>query len=158
MISWQSFALTAASFDDNYEALIALAPSKVVWQGIPEDFSTVAAAPSSWSRDGEGVPFVPYMSNEAQEETGLDNRHQASLTNTQAAMQATIKAENISIPMLLLSGGADKSWPAASTGEEVCQRAGDNCTHISYREGDHLLSNYQVTMFAEIRKFLDNLN
>lgn len=151
------FALAATSFDDDYKAVIALAPSKVVWQGLPEDFSTIATAPSSWSWKGEGLPYVPYMSSEEQEKTGLDNRHQASMTNTEATIRATIKVENISIPMLLLSGGEDKSWPAEAMGNDVCTRAGDNCIHISYPDGDHLLSNYQITMFAEVRKFIEGL-
>ncbi|MBT5186002.1 MAG: hypothetical protein HOM01_04290, partial [Kordiimonadaceae bacterium] len=99
------FALAAASYDDDYIAVIALAPSKVVWQGIPKDFSTVAKAPSSWSRNGKGLSFVPYLNKEEQEKTGIDNRHQASLTNVAAAEKALIKVENISIPLLLLSGG-----------------------------------------------------
>ena len=103
------FALAATSYDDDYIAVVALAPSKVVWQGIPEDFSTVATAPSSWSRNGSGLAFVPYLSKEEQAATGLDNRHQASMTSEMSVEKATIKVENISVPILLLSGGADKS-------------------------------------------------
>lgn len=151
------FALAAASYDDDYIALIALAPSKAVWQGIPEDFSTIATAPSSWSRNGEGLSFVPYISKEEQEKTGLDNRHQASLTNVSAVEKALIKVENISIPILLLSGGKDKSWPSTSMGNDICASAGDNCTHINYPEGDHLLSEFTVTMFEEVHKFIQSI-
>lgn len=151
------FALAASSYDDDYVAVVALAPSKVVWQGIPKDFSTVATAPSSWSRDGEGLAFVPYMNNEEREKTGLSNRHQASLTNKIAADNATIKVENISIPMLLLSGGEDQSWPSTTMGNGICERAGDNCTHISYPTGDHLLSKFSNEMFGEVDKFIRSI-
>ena len=149
------FALAAASYDDHYVGVIALAPSKVVWQGIPVDFSTVASAPSSWSLGGEGLAFVPYLSKEQQAETGLDNRHQASMTNADAVAKAAIEVENISIPILLLSGGEDKSWPSTKMANDICNRAGDNCTHISYPQGDHLLSNYTGTMFAIVDKFIE---
>ena len=148
------FALTAASYDDDYIAVIALAPSKVVWQGIPEDFSTVATAPSSWSRNGEGLTFVPYFNKEQQAKTGLDNRHQASMTNEMAVEKATIKVENISVPILLLSGGQDKSWLSEKMANDICERAGHNCTHINYPTGDHLLSEFTTTMFSEVRNFI----
>jgi len=151
------FALAAASYDDDYVGVIALAPSKVVWQGIPEDFSTVATAPSSWSLGGKGLAFVPYLSKDQQAETGLSNRHQASMTNAGAVEKATIEVENISVPILLLSGGEDKSWPSTTMANNICDRAGDNCTHINYPQGDHLLSDYTGTMFAIVDKFIEDI-
>ncbi len=147
-------ALVLASRDTDYKAVIALAPSMVVWQGNPKDFSRIMESPSSWSKDGEGLPFVPYISREEQQRLGIDNRHEASLTNMDAVDEAMIATGAIETPMLLLSGGQDKSWPAALMGEVVCTNAGGYCKHISYPEGDHLLTNYEVTVLAEIRKFL----
>ena len=147
-------ALTLASHDADYRAVVALAPSKVVWQGNPKDFSKIMESPSSWSKDGEGIAFVPYISRDEQKKLGIDNRHAASLTNEAAVREALIKVENIKAPLLLLSGGQDQSWPATDMANEVCARASGNCEHISFPEGDHLLSNYKVTYFAEIAKFL----
>jgi len=55
------FALLLASLCGEYDATIALAPSLVVWQGNPKDFSKLMQCPSSWSKDGASVPFVPYI-------------------------------------------------------------------------------------------------
>ncbi len=150
-------ALVLASYDNEYKAVVALAPSKVVWQGNPKDFSKIMESPSSWSKDGEGLPFVPYISREEQQRLGFDNRHAASLTNVRAVEQARIDVQNIHMPVLLLSGGKDKSWPATEMAEEICSNIGGNCTHINYPDGDHLLTNYEVTVLAEIRKFLRGL-
>jgi uncharacterized protein len=151
-------ALTLASHDADYWAVIALAPSKVVWQGNPKDFSKLMESPSSWSKDGEGIAFVPYISRDEQKKLGIDNRHAASLTNEAAVRDARIRVENIKVPMLLLSGGQDQSWPATEMANEVCATAGDNCEHISFPEGDHLLSKYEVTYFAEVARFLNQFS
>ncbi|MBT5073351.1 MAG: dienelactone hydrolase [Kordiimonadaceae bacterium] len=151
-------ALVLASYDPDYKAVVALAPSKVVWQGNPKDFSKIMDAPSSWSKDGEGLAFVPYISRDAQKALGLDNRHAASLTNEDAVDKARIKIENIKVPMLLLSGGEDQSWPSTEMANDICARALSNCEHVSYSQGDHLLTNFSVTAFAEVAKFLKQIN
>ncbi len=150
-------ALVLASHVQGYKAVIALAPSMVVWQGNPKDFSRIMESPSSWSKDGKGLPFVSYISRVEQQRLGYDNRHEASLTNKQAVEAALINVNKIEVPMLLLSGGQDKSWPAADMAEVVCSHAGGECNHITYAEGDHLLTNYDVTVLAEVRKFLSSL-
>jgi len=63
--------------------------------------------------------------------------------------------ENIKSPILLLSGGVDKSWPATEMANDICERAISDCTHVIYLQGDHLLTNYSVTYFAEVEKFLE---
>ena len=155
-------SLVLGSNDPDYKAIIALAPSHVVWQGNPKDFSKIMESPSSWSKDGEGLPFVPYISRDEQKRLGYDNRHEASLTNDVAVEKALIGVENISSPVLLLSGGQDKSWPAFEMGNKICERMesfkAGSCTHITYAQGDHTLTNFDTTSFAEVREFLEGLD
>ena len=146
-----------ASYDPDYKAIVALAPSSVVWQGFPKDFSKIMESPSSWSKDGKGLSFVPYISREEQNKLSINNRHAASLTNASAVRDALIKVEHIKSPILLLSGGEDKSWPSEEMANDICKRVGNNCTHKSYPEGDHLLSEHKNEMFAEVDKFLDGV-
>jgi len=156
-------ALVLASHDSDYKAVIALAPSHVVWQGNPKDFSDLMSSPSSWSWKGQPLPFVPYVSNEEKESMGFTNRHAASLTNKVAVERALISVENIDAPILLLSGGMDASWPASKMGKEICSAANSShadipCTLLIYEEGDHLLSNYQTESFGAVAKFLQSVS
>ena len=156
-------ALVLASRDSDYKAVIALAPSHVVWQGNPKNFADLMSAPSSWSWKGQPLPFVPYVSNEEKESMGFTNRHAASLTNKVAVERALISVENIDAPVLLLSGGMDTSWPAAKMGAEICSTVNsthDNqsCSHIIYEKGDHLLSNNQSESFDAVAQFLRSVS
>ena len=152
-------ALVLASHDSDYKAVIALAPSHVVWQGTPKNFSDLMSSPSSWSWKGQPLPFVPYVSNKEKESMGFSNRHVASLTNKVAVEKALIRVENIDAPILLLSGGMDAAWPASKMGTEICSKVNSShhdksCTLLIYEEGDHLLSNYQTESFGAVSQFL----
>jgi esterase/lipase len=156
-------ALVLASHDSDYKGVIALAPSHVVWQGNPKNFSDLMSSPSSWSWKGQPIPFVPYVSSEEKESMGYTNRHAASLTNKVAVEKALISVENIDAPILLLSGGMDASWPAAKMGAEICSTVnsshdGKSCTLLIYEEGDHLLSNYQSESFGAVAEFLQSIS
>lgn len=152
-------ALVLASFDEQYKAVVALAPSHVVWQGNPRDLSDIMSSPSSWSRQGQGLSFVPYISPEERDRLGFTNRHAASLTNEAAVEAALIDVQDITGPILLLSGGADDIWPAARMADQICETVSSSgipsCSHITYEDGDHLLTNYQTESFAEVGQFLD---
>jgi len=152
-------SLVLASHDSDYEAVIALAPSHVVWQGNPKNFANLLSSPSSWSQGGQGLPFVPYVSNEERDQLGFSNRHAASLTNNSAVEEARIKVEDISGPVLLLSGSSDNNWPSSSMGAEICKTINsskpESCSHIIYEGGDHLLSNFQSESFAAVESFLN---
>lgn len=150
-------SLLLASQDPDYKAVIALAPSKVVWQGFPKDFSKIMESPSSWSKGGEEVPFLPYISREKQNELGVDNRHEASLTQKAAVEKALINVAEIKVPTLLLSGGKDSAWPSAKMANEICEKIGKHCRHISYLEGGHLLEGLEDEYFSEIENFLKSL-
>jgi esterase/lipase len=156
-------ALVLASHDIDYKAVVALAPSHVVWQGNPKNFADIMSSPSSWSLKGEPLPFVPYVSNEEKERMGFTNRHAASLTNREAVKRALIGVENINAPILLMSGGMDAMWPASKMGAEICltvnsSRHNASCEHLIYEDGDHLLSNYQAESFAAVDRFLQSIH
>jgi hypothetical protein len=152
-------ALVLASFDNDYKAVIALAPSQVIWQG--QGSQRGLSSPSSWSRNGLGLPFVPYVSREERDRFGFTNMHAASLTNEIAVENALIGVEHIVGPILLLSGGMDDAWPSSSMGDKICttvnSESGPKCEHITYEDGDHLLSSYQSESFAEVARFLNSI-
>ncbi|MCJ8268131.1 MAG: hypothetical protein MJK04_01895, partial [Psychrosphaera sp.] len=134
-------ALVLSAYDSDYSGVIAIAPSSVVWAGIPKKMSTIMSAPSSWSVNGTGLDFVPYVSMSGLIKAGIDaattNRHIASIANMTDLDKALIKVEKIKSPMLLLSGGRDIMWPANGMAANVCKRANADkkkvlCRHINY--------------------------
>jgi dienelactone hydrolase len=159
-------SLLLASHDSELEstikATVAIAPSHVVWQGNPLDFSQLLSAPSSWSLYGKALPFVPYVSNEEKIKLGFDNRHRASLTQKSFVDRARIPVEKITNPVLLLTGGNDRTWPAQKMATNICdsiQRAKKtSCKHSSYEDGDHLLSNYERQMLEGIKTFIQRVD
>lgn len=56
-------ALLLASRDDRIRAVAALSPSAVIWANLgPCAHETAVHGRSSWSADGQPLPFVPYKS------------------------------------------------------------------------------------------------
>jgi len=159
-------ALVLASWDSDYKGAIAIGPSSVVWAGIPEDRSKITSASSSWSVNGEPLPFVPYISRAGLQRAGLNKMlywHVASLANDIAVEQAFIEVEKIRSPMLLLSGGADLSWPSDTMAAAVCNRANSNkndaiCNHINYEDAPHMLGEMIGAADKEMAKFLEAVN
>lgn len=112
-------ALLVASRRADVRAVIAHAPSDVVWQGISVD--PMAAPRSSWREGGEGLPFVPYVFTEAMfmgmqpgEPLALEPMYRFSLKAYEGEA-AHIPVERIGGAILLVSGGDDQLWPSASS-------------------------------------------
>lgn len=160
-------ALVLAAHDRAYKAVIATAPSSVVWSGIPanpgDDYAGVS---SSWSLAGAPVPFIPYL-HRTEFRTGSPTQmldwHQASLDRASNRDAARIDVANIGGPVLLFSGGKDTVWPSATMGDQVCSTIvnagqGRECRHVIYPEAPHLLGEWGPAARTEMRKLFDQLN
>jgi dienelactone hydrolase len=134
-------ALLLASTYKQIEGVIAVVPSSVVFQGLGGKLV------SSWSINGESIPFVPFapfdyskiVSNQYVEVYKL------SLQQTEYVKKAEIKVENINGPILLLAGKADSMWPSHQMAEMVIERLDKNkFSHwyklFSYDDAGHTLN------------------
>ncbi len=138
--------LLGATFPAKVQGVIAVVPSGLVWAGLPGDGSSVAA----WSYRGQDVAYVPSRS-----EGCVDTRHppyalrprfECSIRRADSAEleAATIPVENMSGPLLLISGGDDQLWPSDTFSAMVEARlAGRNfphsVTHLRYPDTGHSL-------------------
>ena len=100
-------ALLAGSEFDTVGPVVSINGSGVVWPGRFE-------GESSWTIDGESVPYVPYVEHE---NWGTRTEEPAFTASFEEAYperreQATIPVEEIHGPILLVSGGDDKLWNA----------------------------------------------
>jgi dienelactone hydrolase len=111
-------ALVAASRDRDVRAVVALAPSSVVYQSITGG----RELSSSWSAGGKQLPYAPYVSSEAFSKSHrLIDLYEPTLAAAPAA--AAIEVENINGPVLLIAGQDDALWPSAKMAEQLVARA-----------------------------------
>jgi len=102
-------ALLVASMDKRIKAVSAFTPSSVVFQSA----RYAKRLTSSWTYQGEDIPFVPYKGNIFPEDwRDLIHLFNATLTQKQAVERASIKVENINGPIQLISASKDEIWPS----------------------------------------------
>jgi len=120
-------ALLLGSICHDFKAVVAWVPSGYIWQGISRNMRLA----SSWSRNGEGIPFITgvltpediakYRKGEMDSvrqfyALGLEQADPAKIE------EATIPVEKIKAPILLVSGTDDQTWPSAEFSASVMQR------------------------------------
>jgi dienelactone hydrolase len=121
-------ALVAASRIPRLRAVVAIAPTDVVQQGVDRRGQSRAA--SSWSWRGQPLPFlrqVPPPEFEQQfKEHGPPYRlrmlYEASRRDTASLGAARIAVENINGPILLISGEDDRLIPSTEQAEAIVGR------------------------------------
>ena len=133
-------ALLLASRYTQIEGVIVRVPSSVVFQGIGGPLKT-----SSWSYNGQPVPFVPYYqpfdySKVVNNQWG--ELYKLSITQTDAVEKAVIKVEQINGPVLLITGKEDKMWPSSQMGDMIIKRLIEHkfahwYNHCAYENAGH---------------------
>lgn len=135
-------------------AVVAYAPSSTVWAAGGRDKVTGELIPT-WTWHGAPVPFAPlplrgFMFRSAlpvvllRRPVVFGNLFRKARRNRGEVARAAIPVENIRGPVLLVSGGDDRVWPAAEMSEEIVSRLrqrGFNYTveHLHYPRAGHNL-------------------
>lgn len=121
-------ALLLASRDQRIRAVAGLSPSAVVWANVgPGRKETPAHGRSSWSADGQPLPFVPY--DPAWTPTTISGLpsyrglyEQSLRTFAERVPAATIPVEQITADVLLVAGGDDQVWPSERFAQQIKDR------------------------------------
>lgn len=111
-------ALLAAARNPAIRAVVAIAPSSVVYQSITGG----KRESSSWTVGGKELPYAPYAASDA----FTKSRRLIDLyvpTLAAAPEAAAIPIEQINGPILLLAGKDDALWPSAAMAEQIEARA-----------------------------------
>lgn len=142
-----TLALLLPTVYDDFDAVVALAPSHVTWQSSYLDWDRYAER-SSFTWRGKAIPYVPYdFSNEAamvgcDETAACAKMYEHSLKQYDRVRDALIPVEQIHAPILLLSGKADSMWPSSAMGDLIMQRL-DRAKHpyehrhVAYENAGH---------------------
>ncbi|MGB6874570.1 MAG: acyl-CoA thioesterase/bile acid-CoA:amino acid N-acyltransferase family protein [Candidatus Acidiferrales bacterium] len=147
-------ALLLGSRFPQVRAVAAYAPSAVAWGSGGRDKATGEAIPC-WMWDGEAIPFAPlplrrFIARSAipvgllRQPVKFRNLFRSALRNRQAVRQAAIPVEQTRGPILLISGGDDRIWPAARMAEMIVARLrscrfAHTVEHLHYPRAGHSL-------------------
>jgi hypothetical protein len=122
-------ALLLSTFSDCADAVIALAPTSVVWANVgPGLDERDRPRRSSWTWRGRPLPFVPYDESWTQSEPdgapvsvlGWYERSLAVFADRLPA--AAIPVERTAAELVLVAGGADRMWPSLRFARELADR------------------------------------
>jgi dienelactone hydrolase/uncharacterized protein (DUF2141 family) len=133
-------ALLLASRRRDVRAVMAFAPSGVVWQGLSNDFTNTGAA---WTAAGKAVPFL-IPDGAAYRPNAMRKMFDNALLAADQRPEVAIPVEKIHGPILLLSGRADALWPSTDMSGRLVKRLQDrgfkhSVQHLSYEGAGHLV-------------------
>lgn len=140
------FVLVAASKYDWIASVVAFAPSDLVWEGWGLETIEAEGTRSSFSFQGQALPFMPYVGFVEGLLAGPGNADllkihedgRAAHPDREAA--ARIRVENYPGPMLLVAGDADREWRSGVMARNVVMSrsaAGLETTLLIYPEAGH---------------------
>lgn len=122
-------ALLAGAHSSQVAAVVAFAPTDLVWAGVRADGSVT----SHWTLGGEPVPFMAFDDTWVADAdppayAGLYQASRARFAERVAA--ATIPVERIP-DVTLVAGGDDRVWPAVAMAESIRDRRTRNGLHTT---------------------------
>lgn len=123
MLGWSrgaEAALLVASRNPAVHAVLAVAPSSIVWQGLSGGGAGDHAA---WTVANRALPFVtPDASRFDPHAMTLLPLFEARLAEADARPETAIPVERIHGPVLLISGSDDRIWPSQRFADRIVAR------------------------------------
>ena len=140
------FALIAASKYDWIAAVVAFAPSDLVWEGWGLETVEAEGTRSSFSYQGEALPFMPYVGFVEGLLAGpgkadllkIHEDGRAAHPDREAA--ARIRVEDYPGPVMLVAGDADREWRSGRMARNAAASraaAGRETVLLVYPEAGH---------------------
>lgn len=131
-------ALLTGAYSTDVAAVVAFAPSDLVWAGVRGDGSVT----SHWALDGVPLPYVPFDETWASDDDipAFVGLYESSRKRFQERLEATtIPVERID-EVVLVAGGDDQVWPALAMAESISARRdehGLDTVLVTDREAGH---------------------
>ena len=138
------FALIASRYPW-IDAVVAYTPSDVVWEGWGLEVVESEGTRSSFSFDGEALPFMPYrgfvdglLAGDAADLRAIHENGRADHPEREAA--ARIPVEAYAGPLMLIAGELDAQWNSARQARNIVasrEAAGLETDALIYAEAGH---------------------
>ncbi len=155
--------LLLASMFPELKAVIAVAPSSVVWEGIGD---MGPGTGSSWTYQNKQIPFAKpvitdeFMKQDFSKAINVGLIYKEGLKNKEAVEKSVIQVEKINGSILLVSGKDDQLWQSSLMSEMIVERLKQHkhkfrYEHLSYESAGHGIRRpYFSTMRANSGKLL----
>ncbi len=135
-------ALLTATFDQRVDAVVALAPTDVAWEG--QHGHNDDPRRSKWTYQGDPIPFVP-LDRAWQPPSSMPAfvecyEHSRALVDADVVEAATIPVDRIAGDLVLVVGGDDKVWPSGAAARHIAacrDRAGLGTVVIEEHRAGH---------------------
>lgn len=139
------FALIAASRYPWLTSIVALAPSDLVWEGWGLEMVEAEGTRSSFSYQGQPLPFMPYVGFVdgllAGPHADLLKIHEdGRAAHPEREAQARIRIEDFPGPVMLVAGDADKEWRSGRMARNLAEtrrQAGLATELLVYADAGH---------------------
>lgn len=113
-------ALLTGAESHHVDAVVAFAPSDVVWAGITDDDRLT----SHWTREGTALPFVPFVSD--WQPTEDPPAFVDLYASSRASFPGEVDAARIAVEripqVVLVAGGDDRVWPSVEQAQQIRER------------------------------------
>ena len=132
------FALIAAAHFAWVDAVVAIVPSDVVWEGFGYG-GVVRTGTSSFSLRGKPLPFVPY----ADSGRTTPEKQTGRWKHPERAANARIRIERFEGHLLVAGGEQDPSWDSAGMSQAIAERRaehGQRTTSLIFADAGHGLA------------------
>lgn len=129
------FAMVAAAHFPWLDAVAAIVPSDVVWEGFSYSTPEGTGTPSFTLR-GRDLPFVAYSAPGR----GRDVKEAGRRADPQQAAAARIPIENFAGVLLVAGGELDRSWDSAGMSQGIAERraeAGRTTISMIFADAGH---------------------
>tara|TARA_R110002072_G_scaffold36301_7_gene107065 strand:- start:6546 stop:7448 length:903 start_codon:yes stop_codon:yes gene_type:complete len=112
-------ALLLGSYYQEYKSVVGIVPGSSVFPALNDAMTT-----PGFSHNRQSLPFVPVPWSVTFDllSGNLRGAFEKMMQNTEAMEIAAIKVENISGPVLLISGTEDEQWPSMEMSEIIMER------------------------------------
>ena len=133
--------LLLGSRNPDVRAVVAVAPSGIVWQGLNNSNATLS--PSAWTAGGKPLPFAHPVGTLYRPDSMRD-MFVAGLKEADQHPETEIPVEKIGGPVLLISGGDDHLWPSQQMAQRIVIRLKakgfrHEVAHLTYDGAGHLV-------------------
>jgi hypothetical protein len=134
-------ALLLASRNPDVRAVVAVAPSGIVWQGI--NYAN-GSSQGAWTVGGKPLPFVHPLAAAYRPDSPLKAVFLGAMAEADQHPETAIPIERIHGPILFLSGDDDQLWPSGLMAERMmarlkAHRFGYSYAHLSYQGAGHVV-------------------
>ncbi|HYW30972.1 MAG TPA: acyl-CoA thioester hydrolase/BAAT C-terminal domain-containing protein [Gemmatimonas sp.] len=153
------FALIAASRYPWITSVVAYTPSDLVWEGWGLETVEHEGTRSSFSFEGNALPFMPYkgfseglLAGDKADLRAIHENGRAEHRDREAS--ATIPVERFTGPILLIAGDQDKLWNSGQMARNIANRrtaAGRPTELLVYADAGHDLAGGSTELRVDAR-------